>query len=333
MKLDAVGDAGFRTVSSCSIWATSSASPEHLFRTKTNELTVWVEQLTLLTQGAAAAAGKMAWPGRRRDALPPALSGSDLQSSARAKFSSGARELLRELRAFFDARGYLEVETPMMQPIAGGAAARPFITHHNTLDMDLYLRIAPELYLKRLVVGGLDRVYEINRNFRNEGISTSHNPEFTMLEFYQAYSDYHDLMTLTEELFAHAREGSDRFDGREIWRARTRFRASFSGFPCAKPFAGTGPPAPRRRQRSRNWRARRAAQRRGALQRLGAVRRAASRCSGSAQQMTDGEITGLLFETVAEPHLIQPTIALRFSDRHFAAVEMPQGRSVARRAL
>ena len=89
-----------------------------------------------------------------------------------------------------------------MQTIAGGAAARPFITHHNTLDIDLYLRIAPELYLKRLVVGGFDRVYEINRNFRNEGVSTEHNPEFTMLEFYQAYSDYHDLMALTEELFA-----------------------------------------------------------------------------------------------------------------------------------
>ena len=103
-------------------------------------------------------------------------------------------EILRELRAFFDARGYIEVETPMMQTIAGGAAARPFITHHNTFDLDLYLRIAPELYLKRLVVGGLDRVYEINRNFRNEGISTEHNPEFTMLEFYQAYSDYRDLM-------------------------------------------------------------------------------------------------------------------------------------------
>ena len=108
--------------------------------------------------------------------------------------------ILRAIRAFFDARGYLEVETPMMQPIAGGAAARPFTTHHNELDLDLFLRIAPELYLKRLVVGGLDRVYEINRNFRNEGVSTRHNPEFTMLEFYQAYANYHDLMRLTEEL-------------------------------------------------------------------------------------------------------------------------------------
>ena len=112
-----------------------------------------------------------------------------------------------------------------MQPIAGGAAARPFKTHHNALDMDLFLRIAPELYLKRLVVGGLDRVYEINRNFRNEGVSTQHNPEFTMLEFYQAYANYHDLMDLTEELIKFVAHGSERDDGddgsmsdrRSIW--------------------------------------------------------------------------------------------------------------------
>jgi lysyl-tRNA synthetase, class II len=108
--------------------------------------------------------------------------------------------VLRAIRKYFDERGYLEVETPMMHQVAGGATAQPFTTHHNALDLDLFLRIAPELYLKRLVVGGLDRVYEINRNFRNEGISTRHNPEFTMLEFYQAYANYHDLMTLTEEL-------------------------------------------------------------------------------------------------------------------------------------
>src|SRR5262249_31159341 len=107
---------------------------------------------------------------------------------------------IQAMRDFFVARGYLEVETPMMQAIPGGAAARPFITHHNALDMDLYLRIAPELYLKRLVVGGFEKVFEINRNFRNEGISTRHNPEFTMLEFYEAYRDYRYLMDLTEEL-------------------------------------------------------------------------------------------------------------------------------------
>ena len=109
-------------------------------------------------------------------------------------------QIVQAIREFFVARGFLEVETPMMHPIPGGAAARPFVTHHNALDTELYLRIAPELYLKRLVVGGFERVFEINRNFRNEGISTRHNPEFTMLEFYEAYRDYHYLMDLTEEL-------------------------------------------------------------------------------------------------------------------------------------
>ena len=113
-------------------------------------------------------------------------------------------QLVQAIREFFDARGYLEVETPMMHPIPGGAAARPFKTHHNALDMELFLRIAPELYLKRLVVGGLEKVFEINRNFRNEGISTRHNPEFTMLEFYEAYQDYDYLMDLTEELLREA---------------------------------------------------------------------------------------------------------------------------------
>ncbi len=130
---------------------------------------------------------------------PPAATPEPLRQPAREVFLKRAA-ILRALRRFFDERGYLEVETPMLHPVAGGAAARPFTTHHNALDMPLYLRIAPELYLKRLVVGGFDRVYEINRNFRNEGVSTQHNPEFTMLEFYQAYANYHDLMDLTEEL-------------------------------------------------------------------------------------------------------------------------------------
>jgi lysyl-tRNA synthetase, class II len=109
---------------------------------------------------------------------------------------------VRYIREFFEAREYLEVETPMMQPIPGGAVARPFVTHHNALDMDLYLRVAPELYLKRLVVGGLERVFEINRNFRNEGVSVRHNPEFTMLEFYQSWATMEDLIVLSEELIA-----------------------------------------------------------------------------------------------------------------------------------
>src|SRR5207244_9634059 len=120
---------------------------------------------------------------------------------SRRVFEARSR-IIAAIREFMTARGYLEVETPMMQPIAGGALARPFVTHHNALDLQLYLRVAPELYLKRLVVGGMDRVYEINRNFRNEGISTQHNPEFTMLEFYQAYARAGDLMTLTEEMLA-----------------------------------------------------------------------------------------------------------------------------------
>ena len=114
--------------------------------------------------------------------------------------------IIQSMRAFFLSRDFLEVETPMMQPIPGGAEATPFVTHHNALDMDLFLRIAPELYLKRLVVGGLERVFEINRNFRNEGVSTRHNPEFTMVEFYQAYATYDDLMDMTEQMFAHIAE-------------------------------------------------------------------------------------------------------------------------------
>ncbi|HHK8966243.1 TPA: amino acid--tRNA ligase-related protein, partial [Escherichia coli] len=110
-------------------------------------------------------------------------------------------KILAAIRQFMVARGFMEVETPMMQVIPGGASARPFITHHNALDLDMYLRIAPELYLKRLVVGGFERVFEINRNFRNEGISVRHNPEFTMMELYMAYADYHDLIELTESLF------------------------------------------------------------------------------------------------------------------------------------
>ncbi len=124
-------------------------------------------------------------------------------------FETRAR-IVRGIREFLDRRGFIEVETPMMQLIPTGATARPFSTHHNALDLDLYLRIAPELFLKRLIVGGLHRVYEINRNFRNEGISTQHNPEFTMLEFYWAYADYHDLMELTEEMFAELAQTSPR---------------------------------------------------------------------------------------------------------------------------
>ena len=171
----------------------------HLFRTRTNELTIWARRLEFLGKCHLPLPEK--WHGLQDVELRYRQRYLDLivNHDARRVFEVRSR-VLSAIRRFLDDRGYIEVETPVMQPIAGGAMARPFVTHHNTLDMDLYLRIAPELYLKRLTVGGLERVYEIARNFRNEGISTQHNPEFTMLEFYQAYSDYEDLMALTEEM-------------------------------------------------------------------------------------------------------------------------------------
>jgi lysyl-tRNA synthetase class 2 len=173
----------------------------HMFRTKSGELSVWVEELFFLSKALLPLPEK--WHGLADIELRYRQRYLDLVATEKSRevFETRAR-IVRELRQFFDQRGYIEVETPMMHPIPGGATARPFVTHHNTLDIDLYLRIAPELYLKRLTVGGFDRVYEINRNFRNEGISTQHNPEVTMLEFYEAYSNYRDLMELNEELFA-----------------------------------------------------------------------------------------------------------------------------------
>ena len=200
VRLDAVGEQGFALYKLLDLGDHIGVTG-YLFRTRTGELTIHVERLTFLAKAMLA--------------LPEKFHGlADVELRYRQRYvdlftNLEAREVfvkraktLKALRQFFDDRGYLEVETPMMQQVAGGAAARPFTTHHNALDMDLFLRIAPELYLKRLVVGGLDRVYEINRNFRNEGVSTQHNPEFTMLEFYQAYANYHDLMDLTEELIA-----------------------------------------------------------------------------------------------------------------------------------
>jgi len=198
VRLDAVGEQGWALYKLLDLGDHVGVTG-YLFRTKTGELSIHVERLTFLAKAMLA--------------LPEKYHGlSDVEIRYRQRYvdlfaNLDSREVfvkrakvLKALRTFFDERGYLEVETPMMQQIAGGATARPFKTHHNALDMDLFLRIAPELYLKRLVVGGFDRVYEINRNFRNEGVSTQHNPEFTMLEFYQAYANYHDMMQLTEEL-------------------------------------------------------------------------------------------------------------------------------------
>jgi lysyl-tRNA synthetase class 2 len=198
VRLDAVGEQGFALYKLLDLGDHIGVTG-YLFRTRTGELTIHVERLTFLAKAMLA--------------LPEKFHGlADVELRYRQRYvdlftNLESREVfvkrakvLKALRRFFDERGYMEVETPMMQQIAGGAAARPFVTHHNALDQDLFLRIAPELYLKRLVVGGLDRVYELNRNFRNEGVSTQHNPEFTMLEFYQAYANYLDLMQITEEM-------------------------------------------------------------------------------------------------------------------------------------
>jgi lysyl-tRNA synthetase, class II len=200
VRLDAVGEQGFALYKLLDLGDHVGVSG-YLFRTRTGELTIHAERLTFLAKAMLSLPEK--YHGLADVELRYRQRYVDLFTNleAREVFVKRAK-VLRALRQFFDERGYLEVETPMMQQIAGGAAARPFRTHHNALDQDLFLRIAPELYLKRLVVGGLDRVYEINRNFRNEGVSTQHNPEFTMLEFYQAYANYHDLMQLTEELMA-----------------------------------------------------------------------------------------------------------------------------------
>jgi lysyl-tRNA synthetase class 2 len=210
----------------------------------------------------------------------------------------------------FDARGYIEVETPMMHPIPGGAAARPFVTHHNTLDIDLYLRIAPELYLKRLTVAGFDRVYEINRNFRNEGISTQHNPEFTMLEFYEAYSNYRDLMELNEQIFAQVaknitgsttvRYGDVDLDFSKLQRLSMReaieryWPVEAGATPTSADLAAPGAPRAAT-ERYNSW-----------------AKRTGAPYAAAKGTLSDGEWTGLLFETIAEHNLVQPTILYDF---------------------
>jgi len=198
VKKDAVGDQGFELYKLLDLGDHIGVSG-YLFRTRTGELSVHVEEISFLSKDLLP--------------LPEKFHGlTDVELRYRQRYldlvmNPEVREiflkrtrLVQSMRRTLDAHGFVEVETPMMQPIAGGAVARPFVTHHNTLDMDLYLRIAPELYLKRLVVGGFDRVYEINRNFRNEGLGWRWNPEFTMLEFYQAYTDYQGVMDLTQEI-------------------------------------------------------------------------------------------------------------------------------------
>jgi lysyl-tRNA synthetase class 2 len=303
VKLDFVGEKGFALYKLLDLGDTIGVRG-YLFRTKTNELTVHVEEITFLAKDFLPLPEK--WHGlsdvelRYRQRYVDLIMNQDV----REVFVKRGK-LVQSIRRFLDERGYVEVETPMLQAIPGGAAARPFITHHNTLDMDLYLRIAPELYLKRLVVGGLDRVYEINRNFRNEGIGFKWNPEFTMLEFYQAYADYHDLMKLTEEMLAQAARDVNgttkaKFDGHEIdfanWQRLSMREAIVKYWPEAA--------APRPEMQD--------------FASHGSVDALVKRLNAHHAHMPydpkepAGKTIAAMFEAVAEEHLIQPTILYDF---------------------
>jgi lysyl-tRNA synthetase class 2 len=299
VRLDAVGEQAFQLYKLLDLGDHIGVTG-YLFRTRTGELTVHVDTITFLTKSMLALPEK--YHGLEDVELRYRQRYLDLfiNTDVRAVFVKRA-QILRAVRSFFDERGYVEVETPMMQSIAGGAMARPFTTHHNALDIPLFLRIAPELYLKRLVVGGLDRVYEINRNFRNEGVSTQHNPEFTMLEFYQAYANYHDLMDLTEELVKFVAievNGTltTEFNGTTIdlsqWKHYSMREAIIAFWPSN---AGAAPTLANFATEA-------------SVHELIARARAA----GVQVAMQTGESVGKtianLFEAVAEEHLIQPTI-------------------------
>jgi lysyl-tRNA synthetase, class II len=308
VKKDVVGERGFQLFHLLDL-GDSIGVRGHLFRTKTNELSIWVEELFFLSKALLPLPEK--WHGLTDVELRYRQRYLDLIANEKSRevFVTRAR-IIQELRRFFDGRGYIEVETPMMHPIAGGAAARPFTTHHNALDINLYLRIAPELYLKRLTVGGFDRVYEINRNFRNEGISTQHNPEFTMLEFYEAYSNYRDLMDMNEQLFAllvknitgsnTVKYGETELDFSKMQRLSMR-EAIVQYWP-----AGAGPAPDLERLASPGG-----PQEAAKLYNLWAKQNGAPYAAAKGT-LRDGEWTGLLFETMAEDKLVQPTILYDF---------------------
>ena len=308
VKKDVVGERGFALFQLLDLGDLIGVRG-HLFRTRTNELSIWVEELFFLSKALLPLPEK--WHGLTDVELRYRQRYIDLIANEKSRqvFVTRAR-VIQELRRFFDARGYIEVETPMMHPVPGGAAARPFITHHNTLDIDLYLRIAPELYLKRLTVGGFDRVYEINRNFRNEGISTQHNPEFTMLEFYEAYSNYGDLMEMNEELFSLlamsitgstlVKYGEHELDFSKMHRLTMReaiikyWPADAGPVPTQAELAAPGGPRACT-ERYNVW-----------------AKTSGASYAASKGALKDGECTGLLFETMAEDKLIQPTILYDF---------------------
>jgi lysyl-tRNA synthetase, class II len=272
----------------------------HLFRTRTGELTIWARSLEFLAKCHVPLPEK--WHGLQDVEIRYRQRYLDLivNPDSRRVFEVRSR-VITAFRTFLNARGYIEVDTPVMQPIAGGAMARPFTTHHNALDMSLYLRIAPELYLKRLTVGGMERVYEIARNFRNEGISTQHNPEFTMLEFYQAYADYQDLMALTEEMLsfvAHHSVGTDQvsYQGQTISFAAPFARLSLR--PAAARAAAARLGSPVSEDHLRHAETARALARRLGLD--------------IAEGTGAGKAAMALFETLCEDQLVQPTFVADF---------------------
>jgi lysyl-tRNA synthetase, class II len=323
VKKDVVGERGFALFHLLDLGDLIGVRG-HLFRTKTNELSIWVDELTFLAKALLPLPEK--WHGLTDVELRYRQRYLDLIANDKSRQVFVARaKIIQELRRFFDERGYIEVETPMMHPIPGGAAARPFVTHHNTLDINLFLRIAPELYLKRLTVGGFDRVYEINRNFRNEGISTQHNPEFTMLEFYEAYSNYRDLMDMNEELFALlamsitgatlVKYGDHELDFSKMQKLTMR-EAIIKYWPRephqAPTLEGPGelfvPPPPPTLEMLAS-----AGGPRAAVERYNVWAKATGApYAASKGVVKDGEWTGLLFETMAEDKLIQPTILYDF---------------------
>ena len=305
VKKDAVGEKGFELYKLLDLGDHIGVSG-YLFRTRTGELTVHVEEITFLSKDLLPLPEK--WHGLTDVELRYRQRYVDLimNPEVREVFLKRSK-LVQSMRRSLDAQGFIEVETPMMQPIPGGAVARPFVTHHNTLDMDLYLRIAPELYLKRLTVGGFDRVYEINRNFRNEGLGWRWNPEFTMLEFYQAYTDYRGIMDLTQQLIIQGAKdvlggtkskwGDTEIDWSESnWRRMTMREAITHYWPER---AGAKP----------------------ALSDFAShdsVKALVERFnSGQAHVAYDpaepmGKTIASLFEAAAEEHLIQPTIIYEF---------------------
>ena len=271
-----------------------------LFRTRTNELTIWASRLEFLAKCLLPLPEK--WHGLQDIEIRYRQRYLDLivNPDSRRVFEVRSR-VVTAIREFLITRGFLEVETPMMQPLAGGALARPFTTHHNALDMKLYMRIAPELYLKRLTVGGIEKVFEINRNFRNEGISTQHNPEFTMLEFYWAYADYQDLMRLTEEMFAFVALKAAGTEDITFGSQEISFRAPF-------------------RRLSLREGAREAASRKLGRDVSLDDLRSRDRAAALAQElqievtptMGAGKIAADIFEALCEDELIQPTFVYDF---------------------